>query len=76
VLPLRSAVEVEEVEREAALLYVAMTRAKELLYLSTANVDQSARPLKASRFIAAIAGDSDILDFTSVPTAAMNSVTG
>jgi len=70
VLPLHSAVEAEEIEREAALLYVAMTRAKELLYLSTSNADQNGRLLKQSRFLAAIAPDCDWLDFAAASAGA------
>jgi hypothetical protein len=55
--------EPEEMEREAALFYVAMTRAKELLYLSypvkTAN-DKKAYP---SRFLADLGETVDHIDF-------------
>jgi superfamily I DNA/RNA helicase len=70
VLPLYSAVEAEDIEREAALLYVAITRAKELLYLSTANCDLNGKPVKQSRFISALAKDCDILDFSSTDAGA------
>jgi superfamily I DNA/RNA helicase len=62
-LPLYSAVEAEEIEREAALLYVAMTRAKELLYLSYSNVDLNGRPQKKSRFLEDMWQQLDVLDF-------------
>lgn len=53
-LPLYSAAEEEEVEREPSLLYVAMTRAKELLYLSYSSLDMNNKPLKRSHFLTVI----------------------
>jgi superfamily I DNA/RNA helicase len=50
-VPLLNAIESEDLEKEAALLYVAITRAKELLYLSHPQVDQNQRKLEPSRFI-------------------------
>jgi superfamily I DNA/RNA helicase len=41
----------EDLEKEAALLYVAITRAKQLLYLSYPMTDQYGHILKASRFL-------------------------
>ena len=41
----------EELEREAALLYVAITRAKQLLYLSYGTHDQDGKSLSPSRFL-------------------------
>ena len=67
-LPLYSAADVEEIEREAALLYVAMTRAKELLYLSYSICDQHKKPLKESRFLRDMWNCLDILDFRPHPT--------
>ena len=67
VLPLYSAADVEEIEREAALLYVAMTRAKELLYLSYSICDTHGKPLKESRFLRDMWNCLDILDFRPHP---------
>lgn len=64
-LPLYSAAEDEDVEREAALLYVAMTRAKELLYLSYSTCDPNNKPLKQSRFLKDMWTYLDVLDFTT-----------
>jgi superfamily I DNA/RNA helicase len=64
-LPLYSAAEDEDVEREAALLYVAMTRAKELLYLSYSTCDLNDKPLKQSRFLKDMWTYLDVLDFTT-----------
>jgi DNA helicase IV len=66
VLPHYLATEVEDVEREAALLYVAMTRAKELLYLSYSAVFNG-KPQRKSRFLDGMWKELDVLDFT--PTA-------
>ncbi|NQT57249.1 MAG: ATP-dependent helicase [Desulfobacteraceae bacterium] len=51
----------ENLEREAALLYVAMTRAKHLLYLSYPQKDQNGRDLSPSRFIDGIRNTIDII---------------
>ena len=69
-LPLYSAAEDEEVEREAALLYVAMTRAKELLYLSYSICDVNNRPLIQSRFLKDMEACLDVLDFTTARVSA------
>lgn len=61
ILPLDSATEVEDIEREAALLYVAMTRAKELLYLSFAAANAKGK----SRFMERLGNEVDVLDFTA-----------
>ena len=66
-LPQHSATEVEDVEREAALLYVAMTRAKELLYLSYSTVGYNGKPQRKSRFLDGMWKELDVLDFTPVP---------
>lgn len=62
-IPYVTSQEPEEMEREAALFYVAMTRAKELLYLSypckTAN-DKKTYP---SRFLADLGSSVDVLNF-------------
>lgn len=62
-LPLFSASEAEETEREAALLYVAMTRAKELLYWSYSESDSNGKQLKPSRFLSSMREHLDVLDF-------------
>ena len=71
VLPHYSATEDEDVEREAALLYVAMTRAKELLYLSysTAGFGKTQRK---SRFLDGMWKELDILDFTPAPASVVS----
>ncbi|MFA5823330.1 MAG: 3'-5' exonuclease [Thermodesulfovibrionales bacterium] len=51
----------ENFESEAALLYVAMTRAKDLLYLSYPEIDQNKLPLSQSRFIDNIRDAIDII---------------
>ena len=53
-VPIYGATEPEDLEREAALLYVAITRAKELLYLSYPKCDENGRSLEPSRFLDAI----------------------
>ena len=63
-LPHFTASDVEDVEREAALLYVAMTRSKELLYLSHSVMNDARKPLNKSRFLDDMAGTVDVLDFT------------
>jgi len=68
VLPLYSAVEAEEIEREASLLYVAMTRAKELLYLSYSKTDGNGKVQEPSRFLHDMLPTLDILDFTRMAT--------
>lgn len=66
ILPHYSATESEDVEREAALLYVAMTRAKELLYLSYSTTNSKGKGIRKSRFLDAMAAnDIDLLDFTA-----------
>ena len=50
-VPIFDAVEPESLEKEAALLYVAITRAKHLLYLSYPKEDTRGQKLKGSRFL-------------------------
>ncbi len=52
----------DQMEREAALLYVAMTRAKELLYLSYSKKDDRGKDLHPSRFLAAMKPYLDSLE--------------
>jgi superfamily I DNA/RNA helicase len=61
-VPLAYAQDEQELEQEAALLYVAMTRAKELLYLSYSRSDASGRQLRESRFLAPMHPHLDILE--------------
>jgi DNA helicase-2/ATP-dependent DNA helicase PcrA len=55
--------EPEEIEREAALLYVAMTRAKELLYMSYHSQNTVGKAMLPSRFIADFQDTIDVLKF-------------
>jgi len=61
-LPLSNIIEPENLEKEASLLYVAITRAKHLLYLSYPKIDQNGRILKPSRFLADMKDSLEILD--------------
>ncbi len=51
VIPLRSAVESQNVSLEAAVLYVGMTRARDLLYLSHSSTDRNGKTQRRSSFI-------------------------
>jgi superfamily I DNA/RNA helicase len=64
-IPLSYTHDEQELEQEASLLYVAMTRAKELLYLSFARSDAAGRPLKESRFLEPMRPHLDILDLAA-----------
>jgi len=48
--PIKSS-NLEELEEEKRLFYVAMTRARKIIFISFSNYDQSNRPMKRSRFI-------------------------
>lgn len=61
-VPLNNAIESEDLEKEAALLYVAITRAKELLYLSYPKVDQNQKKLEPSRFIKCMLPGLEVID--------------
>ncbi len=50
VIPLKSAVEPEDVNEERAVLYVGMTRARDILYLSYSE-SQNGKPLQPSPFL-------------------------
>jgi superfamily I DNA/RNA helicase len=54
----------EELEREAALLYVAITRAKQLLYLSYASHSQNGKALAPSRFLKPMLEHLDLLQLS------------
>jgi superfamily I DNA/RNA helicase len=64
-LPQYTATDDEDVETEAALLYVAMTRAKELLYLSYSTTDSNGKLQQRSRFLDDMRGSVETLDFTA-----------
>ena len=63
-IPFTSSQEPEELEKEAALLYVAMTRAKELLYLSYPVKNANGKAQMPSRFLSDLGDSIDVLDFT------------
>jgi len=62
-IPYVTSQEPEEMEREAALFYVAMTRAKELLYLSYACKTANDKKSYPSRFLADLGDAVETLDF-------------
>ena len=53
----------KDMEDEAALLYVAMTRAKELLYLSYSTTDADGKLQQRSRFLDDMRSGVETLDF-------------
>jgi hypothetical protein len=63
-IPFTSSQEPEELEKEAALLYVAMTRAKDLLYLSYPAKNSNGKVQMPSRFLSDLGDSVDVLDFT------------
>ena len=63
VIPQRSAQDGEALTGEAAVLYVGMTRARDLLYLSHSDEDANGHPRKRSAFIDRFAGAVDTVDF-------------
>lgn len=60
--PHSGATDDDELANEAALLYVGMTRARDLVYLSHAAADKSAR-LRPSRFLDSLRDNCDEMDF-------------
>ena len=64
-VPYVNSQEPEEMEREAALFYVAMTRAKELLYLSYSCKTPNDKKTYPSRFISDLGDSIDCLDFSA-----------
>jgi superfamily I DNA/RNA helicase len=54
----------EELEREAALLYVAITRAKQLLYFSYASHDHKGKSLSPSRFLKPMMEHIDVMQLS------------
>jgi len=65
VIPLQSAMDVQNVSSEAAVLYVGMTRARDLLYLSYSAADARGNPLTCSSFVDLIAQWCDFAEFRS-----------
>ncbi|MBI4303785.1 MAG: UvrD-helicase domain-containing protein [Chloroflexi bacterium] len=62
VIPLKSAVESEDLAEERAVLYVGMTRARDILYLSH-SVSQNGKPLQPSPFLKIIEEKCDLMRF-------------
>jgi superfamily I DNA/RNA helicase len=52
---------IDDIPREKALLYVGMTRARDLLYLSYSEVSSNGRRQERSRFLDEISGSCDSL---------------
>jgi superfamily I DNA/RNA helicase len=63
VIPLGSDIDAQTASSEAAVLYVGMTRARDLLYLSHSGIDQSGKRLSRSSFIDLIAKWCDFAEF-------------
>ena len=64
-VPLTSGPDEQTLEQEASLFYVAMTRAKELLYLSYSKTDSIGRQLKQSRFLELMKPNLDTIELPS-----------
>jgi superfamily I DNA/RNA helicase len=63
VIPLGAVNDTQALSSEAAVLYVGMTRARDLLYLSHSTADQRGKPLLRSSFIDRIARWCDFAEF-------------
>lgn len=63
VIPLGSDLDAQSVSSEAAVLYVGMTRARDLLYLSHSDSDRHGRPALRSRFVELIKRWCDFAEF-------------
>jgi superfamily I DNA/RNA helicase len=63
VVPLGSELDAQTRSSEAAVLYVGMTRARDLLYLSHSGGDRHGKPLSRSSFIGLIAKWCDFAEF-------------
>jgi superfamily I DNA/RNA helicase len=63
VIPLGAENDTQALSSEAAVLYVGMTRARDLLYLSHSTADQRGKPLLRSSFIDRIARWCDFAEF-------------
>jgi len=59
-----ASLEPEELEKEAAVLYVAITRAKQLLYLLYPVIDEAKRELRGSRFLNDIQSAVEVIDWS------------
>ena len=62
-LPHAGVVEPAEVANEAALLYVGMTRARDLVYLSYSGMTSNGTTQRPSRFLDSLAEKCDLLEF-------------
>lgn len=63
VIPLGSEIDAQIMSSEAAVLYVGMTRARDLLYLSHSGIDQHGKRLSRSSFIDLITKWCDFAEF-------------
>jgi superfamily I DNA/RNA helicase/mRNA-degrading endonuclease RelE of RelBE toxin-antitoxin system len=63
IIPQHGARDADSLSAEAAVLYVGMTRARDLLYLSYPEKDESGRPLPKSSFITKMRENLDFVDF-------------
>lgn len=52
-----------DVDQERALLYVGITRARDIMYLSYSQSDAAGRPMERSRFLRELSPSSDLLVF-------------
>ncbi len=62
VIPLKSAIDPDDLAEERAVLYVGMTRARDILYLSHSE-SQNGNPLQPSPFLKIIEGKCDQVRF-------------
>ncbi|MBI4323991.1 MAG: UvrD-helicase domain-containing protein [Chloroflexi bacterium] len=67
VIPMRSATEPDDIASEKAVLYVGMTRARDILYLSFSE-SQNGQPLKASPFLRIIQDKCEQMRFFPRPS--------
>jgi superfamily I DNA/RNA helicase len=63
VIPLGSDSDAQSMSSEAAVLYVGMTRARDLLYISHSNTDRHGKPVSRSPFIDVIRQWCDFAEF-------------
>ena len=63
VIPQNVARDADSLSGEAAVLYVGMTRARDLLYLSYGATDGNGRAVPRSSFVDRMAGYLDFVDF-------------
>jgi superfamily I DNA/RNA helicase len=64
VFPQSNITDIEEVDRERAILYVGMTRARDILYLSYSQCGERGQPIAPSRFLDEIASGCELLAFS------------